>query len=134
MQRPRRGSARLAVTTAALLALTACGGAATSEQPAASDGSGARPFEGQTVTVAVGSFMSSGVTMFQEEWEKRTGATLEVVEIPFGDLYQRLFASFNTGAGRVRRCDLRGELDPGVRPGRHILSLEQYYDAEGQLG
>lgn len=128
MQRPRRASARLAVTTAALLALTACGGAATSEQPAASDGNGARPFEGQTVTVAVGSFMSSGVTMFQEEWEERTGATLEVVEIPFGDLYQRLFASFNTGAGQFDVAIYAANWIPEFALADHILSLEPYYD------
>src|SRR3954471_20503485 len=58
---------------------------------------GGKQFAGKTLTVAVGSFMSSGVTMFKNEWERASGAKLQVVEIPFGDLYQRLFTSFTTG-------------------------------------
>ena len=89
-----------------------------------------RPFEGQTVTVAVGSFMSSGVNMFKEEWEKRSGARLQVVEIPFGDLYQRLFASFSTGAGEFDVAIYAANWIPEFAANKNILSLEKYYGAK----
>src|SRR6476659_4302918 len=102
----RRATLRMAAGALALgaLALAGCGrkaadessGTAAASAPTATAAAARRPYEGQTVTVAVGSFMSSGVNMFKDEWEKRSGARLQVVEIPFGDLYQRLFASFST--------------------------------------
>ena len=72
-----------ALALGTLLALGACD--RRSEQPTAGASAPAggqaaaqkRPFEGQTVTVAVGSFMSSGVNMFKDEWEKRSGAKLD---------------------------------------------------------
>jgi multiple sugar transport system substrate-binding protein len=83
--------------------------------------------KGKTVTVAVGSFMSSGVTMFKDAWEKKTGGKVEVVEIPFGDLYQRLFTSFNTGAGQFDVAVYAANWIPEFAQQGHILSLEKYY-------
>jgi len=89
-------------------------------------GSAAKPFEGQTVCVAVGSFMSTGVTMFEKEWEENTGANLEVVEIPFGDLYQRLFASFSTGSNEFDIAIYASNWIPEFAMNGYILSLEKY--------
>lgn len=122
----RRHSRWLAAVIVSLFALAACGGETATESPGPTGGDG-RPFDGETVTVAVGSFMSSGVTMFQEEWEQRTGAQLEVVEIPFGDLYSRLFASFNTGAGQFDVAIYAANWIPEFALADHILSLEDYY-------
>jgi multiple sugar transport system substrate-binding protein len=93
---------------------------------AADKQSSAKPFAGQTVTVAVGSFMSSGVTMFKDEWEKKSGAKLQVVEIPFGDLYQRLFTSFTTGA-EFDAVIYASDWIPEFAENKYILSLEKYY-------
>ena len=87
---------------------------------------GEKPFAGQTVTVAVGSFMSSGVTMFKDEWERGSGAKLRVVEIPFGDLYQRLFTSFTTGA-EFDVTIYASNWIPEFAENKNILSLEKYY-------
>lgn len=88
---------------------------------------GTKRFEGQTVTVAVGSFMSAGVNMFKPEWEERTGAKLEVVEIPFGDLYQRLFTSFTTGAGEFDVAIYAANWIPEFALNGNIASLERNY-------
>jgi multiple sugar transport system substrate-binding protein len=88
--------------------------------------SGGKQFAGQTVTVAVGSFMSSGVTMFKDEWERGSGAKLRVVEIPFGDLYQRLFTSFTTGA-EFDVTIYASNWIPEFAENKNILSLEKYY-------
>lgn len=86
-----------------------------------------KPFEGQVVRVAVGSFMSSGVTMFQQAWEEKTGAKIEVIEIPFGDLYQRLFASFSTGSDEFDIAIYASNWIPEFAKEGYILSLEEYY-------
>lgn len=85
------------------------------------------PFEGQTVRVAVGSFMSAGATMFKQEWEEKTGANLEVIEIPFGDLYQRLFASFSTGSDEFDIAIYASNWIPEFAKNGYIMSLEKYY-------
>ncbi len=109
------------------LVMGACAAPAAAPAPVAPQGTGGKRFDGQTVTVAVGSFMSSGVTMFKDEWEKETGAKLNVVEIPFGDLYQRLFASFSTGAGEFDVAIYAANWIPEFAQAKHILSLEKYY-------
>ena len=134
----RRAALSLAASTLALGALAALTGCdrkpaepvAGASAPAATTAAAKRPFEGQTVTVAVGSFMSSGVNMFKEEWEKRSGARLQVVEIPFGDLYQRLFASFTTGAGEFDVAIYAANWIPEFAANKSILSLEKYYGSK----
>ncbi|MDB6001296.1 MAG: hypothetical protein JWP52_2995, partial [Rhizobacter sp.] len=134
----RRATIRLAAGTLALGtlgALTACdrksadttASGASAPAAATTTATSAKPFAGKTVTVAVGSFMSSGVNMFKDEWEKRSGARLQVVEIPFGDLYQRLFASFSTGAGEFDAAIYAANWIPEFAANKNILSLEKYY-------
>jgi multiple sugar transport system substrate-binding protein len=100
----------------------------------AAAGAGGKPFAGQTVTVAVGSFMSSGVNLFKREWEDRTGAKLQVVEIPFGDLYQRLFTSFSTGASEFDVAIYASDWIPEFALSGYISPLEQYYAKKGNWG
>jgi multiple sugar transport system substrate-binding protein len=87
----------------------------------------AADFKGTTVTVAVGSFMSSGVTMFKEQWEKATGGRVNIVEIPFGDLYQRLFTAFTSGAAEFDVAIYASNWIPEFALAKQILSLEKYY-------
>lgn len=134
--RGRRATLRIAAGAFALGALPILSGcdrkatesAARASAPATAEAT--KPFAGQTVTVAVGSFMSSGVNMFKDEWEKRTGARLQVVEIPFGDLYQRLFASFTTGAGEFDVAIYASNWIPEFALNKNILSLEKYYGSK----
>ena len=134
-RRPLWRMAASAVAFSAIAVLSGCDRkpaepAAGASAPTATTTAAKRPFEGQTVTVAVGSFMSSGVNMFKEEWEKRSGARLQVVEIPFGDLYQRLFASFSTGAGEFDVAIYAANWIPEFAANKNILSLEKYYGAK----
>lgn len=111
-------------TTAAGVGTTAAATTGTSDT---SGSATTKRFDGQTVTVAVGSFMSSGVTMFKDQWEQRTGAKLNVVEIPFGDLYQRLFTSFSTGAKEFDVAIYASNWIPEFAQAKYILPLEKYY-------
>ena len=134
----RRATLRFAASALALGALAILTGCdrkpaepvAAASAPATITAAAKRPFEGQTVTVAVGSFMSGGVNMFKDEWEKRSGARLQVVEIPFGDLYQRLFASFTTGAGEFDVAIYAANWIPEFAANKSILSLEKYYGSK----
>jgi multiple sugar transport system substrate-binding protein len=129
---PKRKHSLRAIKIAALLSVSIF---AFDSSPAASDQQAAatpasKSFAGKTVTVAVGSFMSSGVTMFKDEWERETGAKLQVVEIPFGDLYQRLFTSFTTGAGEFDVAIYASNWIPEFAQSKYILSLEKYYPSK----
>ena len=83
--------------------------------------------KGKTLVVAVGSFMSSGISMFKDQWESRTGGRIEIVEIPFGDLYQRLFTAFTSGADQFDVAIYASNWIPEFALAGHIISLEPYY-------
>ncbi len=64
----------------------------------------ARPYEGVTITIGVFSSgprgaISGPLYYWRERWQERTGATLEIAEIPFGQLYEKIFTDLYTGAG-----------------------------------
>jgi len=58
-------------------------------------------FAGQTIVVATqtGPAISGPVKDHAPEWEAQTGATVEVAEFAFGELYEKIIASFETGSG-----------------------------------
>lgn len=64
----------------------------------------AKPYSG--VKIILGVFasgpkgaISGPLYHWREEWQKRTGAELDIVEIPFGQLYEKVFTDLKTGAG-----------------------------------
>jgi multiple sugar transport system substrate-binding protein len=60
-----------------------------------------QPFAGQTIVVATqtGPAISGPVKDFGPEWEAQTGATVQVAEFAFGELYEKIIALFETGSG-----------------------------------
>lgn len=59
-----------------------------------------QPYAGQTIVVATqtGPAISGPVKIFGPEWEAQTGATVQVAEFAFGELYEKIIASFETGS------------------------------------
>ena len=59
-----------------------------------------QPFAGQTIVVATqtGPAISGPVKEFGPEWAAQTGATVEVAEFAFGELYEKILTSFETGS------------------------------------
>lgn len=88
---------------------------------------GPNAFEGVTVRVAVGSFMSTGVSLFKEQWEKETGGRLEIVEIPFGELYSKLFQAFNSRTDAYDVIIYAGGWVSGFAKAGFIRSLESLH-------
>jgi multiple sugar transport system substrate-binding protein len=59
-----------------------------------------RPFEGQKVVVVTQTGRSIGgpVEDFAPEWEKMTGGKIELQQFAFGELFEKMITSFETGA------------------------------------
>ncbi|WP_127126711.1 extracellular solute-binding protein [Georgenia sp. SYP-B2076] len=87
-------------------------------------------FNGTTVRVAVGSFMASGVRLFVDEWQRKTGGKVEVVEIPFGDLYSKLFQAFSSRVDAYDVVIYAGGWVSGFANAKYIASLEPYFKAK----
>ncbi|CEP66563.1 Bacterial extracellular solute-binding, family 1 [Moorella glycerini] len=109
--------------------LVACG--SKTEAPTSSQQQGANkdlPFKGITLRVGVGSFAGEGVRMFIPEWEKKTGGKVEVVEFPFGELYQKLVSAFTSGVNAfdIVVCASPWMADFAVNG--YIIPLDKYWD------
>ncbi|MDQ3901606.1 MAG: extracellular solute-binding protein [Actinomycetota bacterium] len=87
-------------------------------------------FKGKTVRVAVGSFMASGVNLFVNSWQEKTGGRVEVVEIPFGDLYSKLFQAFSSRVDAYDVVVYAGGWVSGFANSKFISSLEPYMKAK----
>jgi multiple sugar transport system substrate-binding protein len=61
----------------------------------------AQDFSGQTIVVVsqTGPSISGPVKDMAPEWEARTGASVQVAEFAFGELYEKTVAAFETGSG-----------------------------------
>ena len=59
-----------------------------------------QPFAGKRIVVATqtGPSISGPVKDHAPEWEAKSGATVEVAEFSFGDLYTKILSSFETGS------------------------------------
>lgn len=58
-----------------------------------------QPYSGQTIVVATqtGPSISGPVKTFAPEWSAQTGASVQVAEFAFGELYEKILTSFETG-------------------------------------
>lgn len=119
----RRDFLKTTAATAGGIAATSILGMRASTLSAASK----KNFSGITVTVAVGSFMTPGASMFKDAWEKRTGGKIKIVEIPFGDLYQKLYSSFAMGVGVYDVAIYASNWIPDFAKDGFLKSLEEYY-------
>lgn len=120
----RRGFLSLAAASAVL---AACSN--NQEQPVEVP-TGDVSFNGKTVRVAVGSFMASGVQLFVDTWQQQTGGRVEVIEIPFGDLYSKLFQAFSSRVDAYDVVVYAGGWVSGFANSQFISSLEPYMKAK----
>lgn len=94
----------LVILLVAALALSACAPAAApapaEDGAAAADAEGGKSFEGQKVIVVTQTGRSIGgpVEDFAPEWEAMTGGQVELQQFAFGELFEKIITSFDTGA------------------------------------
>ncbi|GIV80977.1 MAG: sugar ABC transporter substrate-binding protein [Anaerolineae bacterium] len=60
-----------------------------------------KPFEGKKVVVVtqVGPSIAGPVEMYAPEWEKETGGEVELVQLPWDELFQKTVTALSTGSG-----------------------------------
>lgn len=107
--------------------LGACGDSSSDASQSIEVPTGPGALKGTTVRVAVGSFMSTGVKIFKQKWEQETGGTLEIVEIPFGDLYSKLFQAFSSRTDAYDVVIYAGGWVSGFAKAGFIRSLEDLH-------
>jgi multiple sugar transport system substrate-binding protein len=100
----------------------------------ASGGPAASLPRGQTLNVVVGSFMAPGVTMFSKAWEDMTGNKANVVQIPYGDMYQRVSQAYANKTGEFDIAIYAATLVPEFAESGGLLNLEPYYPAKTNWG
>ncbi len=60
-----------------------------------------KPFEGKKVVVVtqVGPSIAGPVEMYAPEWEKETGGKIELVQLPWDELFQKTVSALSSGSG-----------------------------------
>jgi multiple sugar transport system substrate-binding protein len=94
---------------------------------------GSCPFQGQTVTVIVNAAGEKGpisgpLYEIREEFEKATGAKLNIVEVPFAEHFPKLMTDLTTGTGQYD-VSIAGAWWLGdLVAGDYILSYDDWYN------
>ncbi len=94
---------------------------------------GSCPYAGQTVTVIVNAAGEKGpisgpLYEIREEFEKATGAKLNIVEVPFAEHFPKLMTDLTTGTGQYD-ISIAGAWWLGdLVAGDYILSYDDWYD------
>jgi len=94
---------------------------------------GSCPFAGQTVTVIVNAAGEKGpisgpLYEIREEFEKATGAKLNIVEVPFAEHFPKLMTDLTTGTGQYD-VSIAGAWWLGdLVAGDYILSYDDWYN------
>ncbi len=93
---------------------------------------GSCPFEGQTVTVIVNTAGEKGPISgpfyeVREEFEAATGATLEIVEVPFAEHFPKLMTDLTTGTGQYDTSIAGAWWLGDLVEGDFIMSYDDFY-------
>ena len=91
------------------------------------------PYEGQTVTVTVNTAGEKGpisgpIYEVREEFEAATGATLEIVEIPFADHFPKLMTDLTTETGQYDAAIAGAWWLGDLVGGDFIVPYDQWYE------
>jgi len=92
-----------------------------------------KPYKGITVTITVNRAGKEGATsgplyMFGELWGEQTGGKVEVIEIPFGEHFEKVWIDSITNTGKYD-CFLGGSDWMGDLAGSgYVLPLEEYME------
>lgn len=87
---------------------------------------GEKPYEGVTVTVVTqaGPYIAGPVIDHQDKWTERTGGRVELIEIPYGDLYHKILTPLVTGTPTYDVIIVSATWLPDFVP--YLLPLDEY--------
>jgi len=92
-----------------------------------------KPFSGKKITVAVLASgpkgpISAPLYYWRDKWEERTGAKLEIAEVPFGEMHEKIMTDLITGAGVYDGFITFSGWYGDYIAGDYIIPIEKYYD------
>ncbi|HSV30428.1 MAG TPA: extracellular solute-binding protein [Atribacteraceae bacterium] len=84
------------------------------------------PYEGVNLVVVTqtGPFIAGPLIEHSQEWTEMTGGTVEVIEVPYGDLYSKIMTSFVTGVAAFDIIVVSATWLPDFTP--HLIPLDDY--------
>lgn len=83
------------------------------------------PFEGQTVVVVTqtGSAIGGPVETYRGEWEAATGGTVELQQIAFGELFEKIITALETGSGEFDILIYASDWSGDIMGGGYVLPI-----------
>ncbi|MCC6613086.1 MAG: extracellular solute-binding protein [Anaerolineae bacterium] len=83
------------------------------------------PFAGQTVIVATQSGTSIGgpVIDYREAWEAKTGGFVEIIQVPFGELFDTIMTDFNGEESEIDVIIYASDWSGDIMGGGHVLPI-----------
>lgn len=130
----------LILALAMVLSLFGCGASSTTEAtkapeatlaPAPTASGDSRPYEGQTLSLL---FMSGtyadAARSIEAEFEKRTGADIEIVDFPYATLHEKMLLDFTSNSAAYDvvsvACQWDGEMAPFMEPLDAYIARDSY--------
>jgi len=91
------------------------------------------PFKGITINVGVlaagrHGAISGPLYYWRPTWEKMTGAKLNIIEVPIGQIYEKVMLDLLTGAGGFDAFDGPVEMMGDLIKGGYIYDIEKWYN------
>lgn len=100
--------------------LSGCGGKSSSQKK-----KGDKPFEGDTLTVLyMSSVYADAAKSMVEDFEKKTGAKVEVVDFPYATLHEKALLDLTSGTGSYDVIDVASQWDGEFAP--YMTELTEY--------
>lgn len=105
--------------------LVGCGGA--NEKKESSDSG--KPFEGEKLTVLyMSGVYADAANSMVDEFEEKTGATVEVVDFPYTTLHEKSLLDLTSGTGSYDVIDVASQWDGEFAP--YMVDLQEFMDKD----
>lgn len=90
----------------------------------------AKSFEGETLTVLyMSGVYADAARAIVDEFEEATGATVEVIDMPYSELHEKILLDLTSNAGTYDVIDVASQWDGEFAP--YLLDLQEKIDADG---
>jgi len=92
----------------------------------------AKKYSGVKIIVGAmtGPYVSGPVKTHRGEWQEKTGGKVELVEIPYGSLYEKFMTPFLTGTHAYDIIIMPPTWDADIMGGGYVLPLDKYIDKD----
>lgn len=96
----------------------------------AEDASSEKPYEGQKLTVLyMSGVYADAANAMVDEFEEATGATVEVIDMPYSELHEKMLLDMTSQAGTYDVIDVASQWDGEFAP--YLTDLQEYIDRDG---